>query len=130
MNQELSPVNEALVTRDDQGIVRDLVHTEEPFVSQAPTPRQAAAEYLDKFGGLLGLGAGEMDNLSLAPAAAPADVTDELRFQEEKSQFDATTVLYQQTRFGLPIWHAGVAVHMQGKPYRIYSSQSTRHPDV
>jgi zinc metalloprotease ZmpB len=130
MNQEFDQANKVLINRDDKGVTRDLLHTEEPFVSQAPTPQLAAAEYLDKFGGLLGLKAGETDNLDLAQAAAPTNVADDLRFQEEKSQFDTTTVLYQQTRFGLPIWHAGVAIHMQGRPYSVNNTQSTRHADV
>ena len=38
--------------------------------------------------------------------------------------------MYQQTRFGLPVWHGGVAIHMKTKPYRVISSQSTRHTDL
>jgi hypothetical protein len=53
-----------------------------------------------------------------------------LRFQREKHQFDTATVMYQQTRFGLPVWHGGVAIHMKTHPYRIISSQSTRHADL
>src|SRR4051812_48729077 len=130
MNQEFDQANNVLINRDDKGVARDLLHTEEPFVSQASTPQLAAAEYLEKFGGLLGLGGGETDNLNLAPAAAPTDVADDLRFQGEKSQFDTTTVLYQQPLFGLPIGQGGVAIHVRGKPSRAHNPQSTRHADV
>ena len=130
MNQEFDDVGNVHVNRDDKGVTRDLLHTDEPFVSTAPTPQLAAEEYLAKFGGLLGLAPAETTNMSLARSAKATESGDELRFASEKSQFDATTVMYQQTRFGLPVWHGGVAIHMKGKPYQVISSQSTRHADL
>ena len=111
-------------------MVRDLQHTDEPFVSSAPTPQLAAAGYLSQYGSLLGVEPAETANMSLARSAKTTDSGDELRFSSEKSTFDTTTVTYQQTRFGLPVWHGGVAIHMKGKPYRVIGSQSTRHADL
>jgi hypothetical protein len=54
----------------------------------------------------------------------------EYRFLQEKTQFDMTTIVFQQTCFGLPIWEAGLAVHMKHDPFRIVSAQSTSHSDL
>lgn len=130
MNQEFNQAHRVLINRDDKGIARELLHTEEQFVSRARTPQLAAAEYLSKYGELLGIKSEETNSLSLSHEADVVDAAGELRFRTEKKQFDMTTVMYEQTHFGLPVWHAGVAIHMKGKPYRVVSSQSTRHPDV
>ena len=130
MNQQFDRANKVLINRDDKGVVRELLHNEEQIVSAESTPQLAAADYLARFGGLLGLGSGETANLGQTHETDLVPAGDELRFQREKQQFDTTTVMYQQTHFGLPVWHSGIAIHMKGKPYRIVSSQSTRHPDV
>src|SRR5262249_14775955 len=102
----------------------------ENVVSAAPTAQLAAQDYLNRYGNLLDVGAGETNNLAMAAQPEPTDAGGELRFDTEKRNMDMTTVLYRQTHFGLPVWHGGVAIHMKEKPYRVVSSQSTRHPDV
>ena len=57
------------------------------------------------------------------------DAGSEFRIHTEKQQFDTTTVAYDQTYFGLPVWEASVAVHVKHDPYRVVSASSTRHPD-
>ena len=54
----------------------------------------------------------------------------EYRFGQEKPQFDMTTVVFEQTFFGLPVWQAGVSVHMRQKPFVVLSAQSARHVGV
>src|ERR1700730_3389056 len=130
MYQEYDANNKVQINRDDKDIVRELLHQDEYVVSEANTPQLAAADYLDKFGNLLGLGEAETDNLSLTHDDDLTSAGGELRFQREKHQFDTATVMYQQTRFGLPVWHGGVAIHMKTAPYRVISSQSTRHADL
>lgn len=130
MHQEFNEANKVHINRDDKGNAKDLIHNEDRFVSQANTPQQAATEYLSKYGGLLGITSEETGNLTLAAEKEVGDSTSELRLDKEMRQFDTTTVAYQQTHFGLPVWHAGVTVHMKGKPYEVISSQSTRHSDV
>ena len=61
---------------------------------------------------------------------SPVDAGAEYRFEQEKSQFDMTTVVLAQTYFGLPVWGAGVAVHMRQRPFIVLSAQSTRHLEV
>src|SRR5262249_24088851 len=72
----------------------------------------------------------ELANLSLSPENDPIDAGMEYRFLAEKPQFDTTTVSYCQTFFGLPVWEAGLAVHMKHAPFRILGTQLTRQPDI
>jgi zinc metalloprotease ZmpB len=130
MYQEFDRANKVHVNRDDKGVARELLHTDEQVVSQAPTAQLAAKDYLTRYGRVLGMGSDETANLALAPQPDATDAGAELRFQNEKRSFDTTTVVYRQTHFGLPVWHGGVAIHMKEKPYRVVSSQSTRHPDL
>src|SRR5579871_2263163 len=130
MYQEFDRAHKVHINRDDRGVPRELLHFDEQVVSEAPTAQLAAKDYLARYGNLLGVGAGEMSNLALTAAAEPSSAGGELRFDAEKHHMDMTTVVYRQTHFGLPVWHGGVAIHMKENPYRVVSTQSTRHPDV
>jgi hypothetical protein len=130
MYQEFNSARNAYLDRDEEGIVRQLLHTHAPVVSEARTPQLAAAEYLDQFGELLGLTSEQLKNLSLSPSPIIEDAPVEYRFLQEKHQFDTATVAYYQTDLGLPVWQAGVAVQMKLNPVRVLSSQSTMHPDM
>src|SRR5262245_24928894 len=130
MSQEFDAQGKVHITRDSQGAARDLLHVEEPYESTASTALLAAREYLDKFGDRLGITPAELANYSLSPEASPIDAGVEYRFDQEKPQFDSTTVVLSQTVLGLPVWEAGVAVHMRQRPFIVSSAQSTRHPSV
>ena len=125
MPHEFNEAASVHMNRDDSGVVRDLLHIEEPFVSRARTPQLAAREYLEKFGGLLGISADQLQNFGLHPEARPVEAKVEYRLLDEKTQFDTTTVIFSQTCFGLPVWEAAVAVHLQHDPLRVVSAQST-----
>ena len=129
MIEEFDRSSGTKIIRDSQGVARDLSH--EPLVvSRAGTAQLAAQEYLRSFGGLLGANAEELENLSLPPESDPIDAGVEFRLLIEKSQFDTTTVSYYQTFFGLPVWEAGLTVHMKQAPFRIVGAHSTGHPDL
>ncbi len=130
MHQEFDQASKVHINRDDKGVARELLHTDEHVVSEASTAQLAAADYLSKFGGLLGIKSEETNNLALGHGKDVVDAGGELRFQSEKRQFEMTTVTYQQTYLGLPVWHGGIAVHMKHGPFRVVSSQSTRHADL
>jgi hypothetical protein len=100
------------LNRDNSGLIRDLLHIDQPFVSNAPTAQLAAAEYLAKFGNMLGISDEQLRKLALHPEEQPVDADVEYRFAEEKTQFDSTTVVFQQTYAGLPVWEAAVAVQL------------------
>ncbi len=130
MYQEFDRDNNVHINRDNKGIAFELIHYNQPFVSQARTPQLAAAEYLGKYGKLLGFKVEEIKNLGLAPEKSPIDVRSEFRFESEKQMFDMTTVTYQQTYFGLPVWNAGVSINMKQEPLSVVSSRSTSHADL
>jgi zinc metalloprotease ZmpB len=129
MLEEFDRSSGTKVIRDSKGVARGLSH-EQGVVSRARTARLAAQEYLCSFRGLLGAKTGEFENLSLPPERDPVDAGVEFRFLAEKSQFDTTTVSYYQTFFGLPVWEAGLSVHMKQAPFRIMGARSTGHPDI
>jgi zinc metalloprotease ZmpB len=114
---------------DAQRIPRDLIH-EEHFHSSAVSARLAAKDYLNRHGDLIGTQARELNNLGRHPESDLTDAAVEYRFYAEKPQFGTTTVAYYQTVFGLPIWQAGLAVHMKHAPFRIVGAQTTRHAKV
>jgi zinc metalloprotease ZmpB len=118
------------VHRDHQGVARDLLHADEPYISSARTPQLAAHEYLEKFGPMLGIAPEQLRHLGLSPEQEPIDAPVEYRFLDEKVQFDTTTLVFSQTCLGLPIREAGLAIHMRREPQRIISAQSTLHPHV
>lgn len=130
MTQEFDASAKAMLTRDADGIVRDVLHVEEPFHSSAGTALLAAHEYLMKHGAVLGIAPAELANFSLEPEKAPRALGVEYRFSQEKPQFDMSTVVFEQTFLGLPVWQAAVSVHMQSKPFVVVSAQSSRHAQV
>src|SRR5882762_9260703 len=130
MFTEYSEASRVHVDRNDEGTVRGLLHVEEPYLSSARTAQQAAHEYLAKYSDMLGLTAEELKHLSLPPDNKPTEDQIEYRFLEEKPQFDMTTVVFNQTVFGLPVWEDGIAVHTQQNPFRVLSAQSTTHADL
>ena len=130
MNQEFNSARNAYLDRDEKGVVRQLLHTHSPVLIQARTPQLGAAEYLHRFGELLGLTPKQLGRLSQSPSSGIEDAPVEYRFLQEKRQFDTVTVAYYQTDLGLPVWQAGVAVQIKLDPLRVLSAQSTAHPDV
>jgi len=117
------------VRLDAQRVPRDFIH-EHHFVSKAGTAQLASQEYLHSFRDLMGTKTAELRNLHRHHESDPIDAGVEYRFHAEKPQFETTTVAYFQTVFGLPIWEAGLAVHMKHGPFRIVGSQATRHAKV
>jgi hypothetical protein len=130
MTQELDVARNVYLDRDREGVVRGLLHFNAPFGSSAATPQLVASEYLASFSDLLGLEAAQLAALGQAPGTQITKDGIEYRFLLEKAQPGVITVAYQQTVLSLPIWEAGLAVQIQTDPFRVLSSQSTRHPEV
>ncbi len=127
MHQQYDESAKVHLDRDATGVARNLLHVDEVFVSSARTAQLAAREYLEKFGPTLGLKLDELNHIGLRPERRPTDVGVEYRFLQETSQFDATTVTFSQTCLGLPVWEAGLAVHILQNPFRVIGAQSTAH---
>src|ERR687887_943430 len=129
MHQHYDSATKTYVHTDEEGIVRGLV-PDEPVVTGAATAQDAAQKYLEEHAELLGVEPAALDNLTAARETQPVDAGSEFRIHTEKQQFDTTTVAYDQTYFGLPVWEASVAVHVKDDPYRVIAASSTRHPDI
>jgi hypothetical protein len=129
MHQHFDSATQTYVNTDEQGIVRGLT-PDEPIVVDADSAQVAAQNYLQQHAELLGVEPAALDNLTAEREAQPVDAGSEFRIHTEKQQFDTTTVAYDQTYFGLPVWEASVAVHVKHDPYRVVAASSTRHPDL
>jgi hypothetical protein len=119
----------AHVSVDNAGVVRGVVQ-EELSPSAASSAREAADQYLREHSDLLGVAPAEVDNLARTREAAPVAAGSEFRLHGEKSQFDTTTVTYDQTLYGLPVWEAGVSVHVKEGPFRVIGADTTRHAEL
>jgi len=95
----------------------------------AQLPQVAAAEFLRENATVVGV---RPEWLAGAGAVRERDASDEieLRFSEEKTQFDSTTVGYQQTWRGLPVWRSGVSVTMRTAPTRVAAINNTSFPEI
>jgi hypothetical protein len=140
------------VERDPQGNVQHLDHFQQPFVAadvdaetdalaaanipfiSAPTPQALAQQYLREVMPIYGIDENMVpDQGADALAAGEAGVTEpaggKLELTEEKDVM-GTTISYQQTYEGLPVWGAGVSVTIQPGPMRVTASQSSIDHDV
>ena len=112
MREELNISDSVYVTRDANNVVRGLSHRLRPFPTGARTAQAAAEFYLQQHRDLLDIDPSELKNLSLPPETEPNDAEVEYRLIEERPSDTLTTVGYQQTYFGLPVWQAGLSVHL------------------
>jgi zinc metalloprotease ZmpB len=119
----------AYVNVDEQGVVRGLVQ-EEPAPTEAASAREAADQYLRDHSELLGVAPAELENLAATREVAPVAAGSQFRLRSENTQFDTTTVTYEQTMYGLPVWEAGVSVHVKEGPFRVVGADTTRHADL
>src|SRR5262245_18669432 len=129
MYEEFDESFQTKIVLDSHRVPRVLIH-ERHVVSGASTAQLAAQEYLGRYRDLVGANAEELANLSLPPESEPVDTGIEYRFFNEKRQFDMITVSYYQTVFGLPVWEAGIAVHMKQAPFRIVCAHTSRHLEI
>lgn len=136
--------------KDEQGKVQVLEHFQEPFVagegsaefdgtrsaaSPPPTTPQGLAEqYLREVAPHYGIDQNMLGPSGAADAFSRGEPTSspdgELQLAEEKDILGTTTISYQQTYAGLPIWKAGVSVTIQPEPMRVTASQSSVHHDI
>lgn len=130
MHHEFNPERNAHLVREPDGTVSQVMHGHAPVRIDAPSARAAAAEYLRRHGDILAVDPANADTLDTPPAGSIERRGVEFRFLDEKRQFDMVTVNYYQTALGLPIWEAGLGVHVQLDPLRIVAVQSTAHGDV
>ncbi|MGE5404227.1 MAG: hypothetical protein ACM3PP_04745, partial [Candidatus Saccharibacteria bacterium] len=116
--------------KDPGGLIRELLHFQRPFVTKAQIPQMAAREYLDVYSKTYGINPEQLKNLGLHAETHPIDASIEYRYLQEISLFDSTTVTYQQTYFGLPVWRAGLALTMKRNPVRVLSSKHSGYSTI
>jgi len=129
---EFDKAKNARVIRDRQSNVHSVLHTQKPVVIGAANAVAAAANYLHGQRELLGLNRRELKSFRRRPQNKIANIGVEYRFLSEKRQFDLTTVTFQQTCLGLPVWQAGISVHLKQLPnaFEVVAFQTTRHEDL
>ena len=123
------PAN-AYIIRDRQSILHAVLHTQKPVLITAATALQAAKSYVQAHAELLGLDPSQLMHLDLP--IDPSDTGIDYRFAGEKRQFDVTTVTFQQTCLGWPVWRAAVSVHVKhlSNSFKVISAQIRRHDNL
>ena len=123
------PAN-AYIIRDRQSIVHAVLHTQKPVLITAATALEAAKSYVQAHAELLGLDPSQLMHLDLP--IDPSDTGIDYRFAGEKRQFDVTTVTFQQTCLGWPVWRAAVSVHVKhlSNSFKVISAQIRRHDNA
>jgi hypothetical protein len=119
MFQTLDREVDAYVNHDELRAPREILH-HQPVVTTARTAQGAALEYLRDHG----------HRLALPGATGLSDGPYGLQLELERTAFDSTTVSYEQTYDGIPVWRAGVAVTLRSDPLRVVSARSTARDDV
>jgi len=126
MFQGFSKARKVYINRDAQGVARELLHFDSPVAIQAATPELVAAEYLRKYGDLLGIASGQLAHVSSPPSQTLTNDSVEYRLLKDFSTSETTgTVALSQTDFGIPVWRAGVGVNLRLNPAQVVSSVST-----
>ncbi len=136
MFDKYDPTKHINMITDKQGFVRVLSHVGK-YVSakKGRDPGSAARDYLQEYGDLLGVRRQHLKSLLHPIEDEPTSAGIEYRFAHKKSQFDLTTVSFHQTRFGLPVWEAGISVtvkHGRAKQHalRVVGARSTLHHEL
>jgi hypothetical protein len=127
MYEEFDGRTRTKIVRDADGVARVLSHADRHVAVKAATPQAAANDYLSRYGHLFGLKRQHLKNLTRGVVQDPTSAPVDYRFLREKSQFDVTTVAFDQTRFGLAVWEAGISVTMKHNPLRVIGARSTLH---
>ena len=130
MFEEFDGRRQMRIVRDADGVARATSHLDRYVAAKARTPRAAASEYLNRYGRLFGVRRQHLRNLLKPPERDLTDAAIEYRLLPQKRHSDLTTVPFQQTYFGLPVWEAGLSVTVKHRPLRIIGAHSTLHPDA
>jgi hypothetical protein len=117
----------AYIIRDRRSVVRAVLHNQKPVLIGAAAALEAAKNYVLARAELLGLDPSQLANLDRPIDPSSPDI--EYRFLNEKRQFDVTTVTFQQTCRGWPLWRGAIAVHLKhlSNSFQVISAQVPRH---
>lgn len=123
------------LARDDDGRVTALRPAERGRPTSQQLPQLAANEFLTENADRLGIDPAWFtgEELSGGVAAPQEPVTTdgiELRYAGDKPQFDTTTVAFQQTWRGLPVWRSGVTVTLRTEPTQVSGVANSTWPEI
>lgn len=118
------------VTRDSNGIVRQLSHLQQPYFSTglaSTNPRFLARTYVTDVASIYSVDSALLSTLDQPVGEAITGDGVQLRFGDQSALLETTLVSYSQTRWSLPIWEAGLGIAILNGPLRVTSSRSTIH---
>ncbi|MBA2952589.1 hypothetical protein GON03_21445 [Nocardioides sp. MAH-18] len=138
MAQQYDEARRLYVDDDPDRFARVVRPADRNRFTGAQLPQLAATEFLTENADVVGVQPEWFSGAALGGAVAPTDVEDdsrdgseiELRFAGEKRQFDTTTVAYQQTWRGIPVWRSGLTVTLRTSPARIGNVHNTTYPQI
>ena len=133
MSEEYLHDDQIYRERSADGRVTLLRPAERARRTTAQLPQQAAVEFLAAHAEQLGIQPGWLTGASLVASDATALSDGDsigLLFATEKHQFDTTTVVFQQTWNGIPVWRCGTTVTMKTDPARVAGVQNTSFPSI
>ncbi|MCR6850376.1 hypothetical protein [Bacillus sp. IBL03825] len=133
MEMHLSPNISPLV--DEDGIVRNLQHHQEPYMANALqeiiSPEELVEQYLESVKNIYKI---EQNMLSDMQTKLNNDELKQegskLKFLEKKTIGDTTVISYTQTYLGIPVRGAGITITIQNQPLRVINSKSTLHYEM
>ncbi len=117
------------VTRDKDGVVRQLSHLQQPYFATGiaeTNSRALARSYVLDVARIYGVDTGTLA-IDQRPGDSIGSEGDQLRFGDQSSLLESTVVSYSQTYRSLPIWEAGITVAILAGPQRVTSSRSSIH---
>lgn len=121
------------VERDTAGAVRSLQHVTVPYTpvgAVALNASSVAEVYLRDVASIYGFDPALLAALDTPPSDQIIAEATQLHLVGAQRALGATTVSYQQTHFGLPVWEAGFSVQLLNQPMRVVGSQATTHGQV
>jgi hypothetical protein len=108
------------ITAGESGYVAHIRYSQELRPTLANIPLEAAADYLREAADLLRIDRRQLDHLHVnAQSVEPTELGADYRVEDVKTLFDATTVSFTQTYFGVPVFRRGVSVKLKHGPNRI-----------
>src|SRR5215207_3276240 len=131
MENEYRPELKAHVSVDDEGKVRQVLHSEEHWQPNEQDPRRAAVDYVRSQARLLDVSESSLDRLDERVGyTEPREEGESYRLLDEKRQFDSATFAFAQTYLNVPVWRTGITVTVKGDPGKIVESTNTTLADV
>ncbi|HNF68333.1 MAG TPA: hypothetical protein PLL28_03105 [Chitinophagales bacterium] len=127
MNSKYESPLKAFVTRDKKRIARQVLHIQEPALSNQKIPRSAAFDYIRNMADDFKISESHLQNMQKPLAYnTPIEQDMELRIVDEKRYFDSNTIRMAQTINNIPIWRKGLTVTVKQNPNRIvYAANNT-----